>query len=120
MTVLWARWPIWDIRSRTKRSVTSCGDTTSPQHRSGVARRRGRSSSNRMWRYLPVPTFFTVEVLTWRGLVTYYVLFFIEVGSRRVRLGGITRHPESSWMQQVARNARMEGAGYLNCCRYLL
>ena len=27
--------------------------------------------------------FFTVEVLTWRGLVTYYVLFFIEVGTRR-------------------------------------
>ena len=35
--------------------------------------------------------FFTVEVLTWRGLVTYYVLFFIEVDSRRVRLGSITR-----------------------------
>jgi hypothetical protein len=64
--------------------------------------------------------FFTVEVLTWRGLVTYYVLFFIEVGSRRVRLGGITRHPEGTWMQQVARNATMEGAGYLNGCRYLL
>jgi hypothetical protein len=29
--------------------------------------------------------FFTVEVLTWRGLVTYYVLFFIEVGSRAYR-----------------------------------
>ena len=28
--------------------------------------------------------FFTVEVLTWRGLVTYYVLFFIELESRRV------------------------------------
>ncbi len=27
--------------------------------------------------------FFTVEVLTWRGLVTYYVLFFIEIGTRR-------------------------------------
>ena len=64
--------------------------------------------------------FFTVEVLTWRGLVTYYVLFFIEVSSRRVRLGGITRHPESWWMQQVARNATMEGTGYLNGCRYLL
>jgi hypothetical protein len=24
--------------------------------------------------------FFTVEVLTWRGLVTYYVLFFIPSG----------------------------------------
>jgi hypothetical protein len=34
--------------------------------------------------------FFTVEVLTWRGLVTYYVLFFLEVSSRRVWLGGIT------------------------------
>src|SRR5215831_17091751 len=31
--------------------------------------------------------FFTVEVLTWRGLVTYYVLFFIELGTRRVYLG---------------------------------
>jgi hypothetical protein len=39
--------------------------------------------------------FFTVEVLTWRGLITYYVLFFIEIGSRRVSMGGITRHPDS-------------------------
>ena len=64
--------------------------------------------------------FFTVELLTWRGLVTYYILFFIEVGSRRVSMGGITRQPDSSWMAQVARNATMEGAGYLNGCRYLL
>ena len=64
--------------------------------------------------------FFTVEVLTWQGLVTYYVLFFIEVGSRRVWLGGITRHPDSSWMAQVARNATMQDSGYLNGCRYLL
>jgi Integrase core domain len=64
--------------------------------------------------------FSTVEVLTWRGLVTYYVLFFIEVGSRRVSLGGITRHPDSCWMEQVARNATMQETGYLNGCRYLL
>ena len=64
--------------------------------------------------------FFTVEVLTWRGLVTYYVLFFIEVGSRRVWLGGITRNPDSRWMEQVARNATMDDTGYLNGCRYLL
>jgi putative transposase len=64
--------------------------------------------------------FFTVEVLTWRGLVTYYVLFFIEVGSRRVSLGGITRHPDSCWMEQIARNATMQDTGYLNGCRYLL
>ena len=53
--------------------------------------------------------FFTVEVLTWRGLITYYVLFFIEIDSRRVPLGGITRHPDTCWMEQVARNATMQG-----------
>jgi transposase InsO family protein len=64
--------------------------------------------------------FFTVEVLTWRGLVTYYVLFFIEISNRRVSLGGITRHPDAAWMAQVARNATMQDTGYLNRCRYLL
>ena len=46
--------------------------------------------------------FFTVEVLTWRGLVTYYVLFFIHLESRRVSIAGITDHPEACWMRQVA------------------
>src|SRR3954447_1326905 len=64
--------------------------------------------------------FFTVEVLSWRGLVTYYVLFFIELESRRVWLGGITQHPDACWMQQVARNATMEDIGYLKGRRYLL
>jgi len=31
--------------------------------------------------------FFTVEVLTWRGLATYYVLFFLQLETRRVSLG---------------------------------
>jgi Homeodomain-like domain len=64
--------------------------------------------------------FFTVEVLSWRGLATYYVLFFIELESRRVWLGCITQHPDAGWMQQVARNATMEESGYLNGRRYLL
>ena len=38
--------------------------------------------------------FFTVEVLSWRGLVTYYVLFFMHLESRRVSLAGITRNPD--------------------------
>jgi putative transposase len=64
--------------------------------------------------------FFTAEVLSWSGLVTYYLVFFIELESRRVWIGGITRHPESCWMQQVARNATLEGEGYLKGCRYVL
>jgi transposase InsO family protein len=64
--------------------------------------------------------FFTVEVLTWRGLATYYVLFFIHLESRRVTLAGLTRHPTSEWMLQMARNATDESAGVLRGLRYLL
>jgi putative transposase len=64
--------------------------------------------------------FFTVEVLTIRGLVTYYVLFFIHLESREVHVAGITFHPNEQWMQQIARNATMDGCGFLGNCRYLL
>jgi hypothetical protein len=40
--------------------------------------------------------FFTVEVLTLRGLVTYYVLFFKHLESRRVEVAGITPHSQTS------------------------
>ena len=63
--------------------------------------------------------FFTVEVLSWRGLVTYYVLFFIHLESRRVSLAGITRHPDQAWMQQMARNATGQ-EGFLEQRRYAL
>src|SRR5262249_51398673 len=63
--------------------------------------------------------FFTVEVLRWNGLVTYYVLFFIHLESR-VAVAGITRHPEQTWMEQIARCATHEDWGYLRGCRYVL
>jgi putative transposase len=43
--------------------------------------------------------FFTVET-AW--LKTLYVLFFIEVGSRRVHLAGCTTNPTSAWVVQQA------------------
>ena len=64
--------------------------------------------------------FFTVEVLTLKGLVTYYVLFFIHLESRRVSLAGMTRYPGQEWMEQQARNATMEEWGFLRGCGYLL
>ena len=64
--------------------------------------------------------FFSVEVLTLRGLVTYYVLFFIRLESRQVEIAGVTRHPAEGWMKQIARNMTLEGWGFLEGCRYLL
>ena len=64
--------------------------------------------------------FFTVEVLTLRGLVTYYVLFFIHLESRRVEVAGITRHPNEAWMKQIARNVTMDEWGFLKGRRYLI
>lgn len=64
--------------------------------------------------------FFTVEVLTWRGLATYYVLFFLNLESRRITLAGITRHPTEAWITQMARNAVDDSFGALRHCRYVL
>jgi hypothetical protein len=64
--------------------------------------------------------FFTVELLTWRGLVTYYVLFFVHLETRRVIVAGVTRHPDQAWMEQIARSATQETWGYLHPCRYVL
>jgi transposase InsO family protein len=64
--------------------------------------------------------FFTAEVWSWGGLVTYYVLFFIHLGSRQVHLAGVTPHPTEAWMVQVARNVTMEQWGFLAPGQYLI
>jgi putative transposase len=52
--------------------------------------------------------------------VTYYVLFFIHLESRKVEVAGLTVHPNERWMQHMARNVTMEGWGFLYNCRYLI
>ena len=48
--------------------------------------------------------FLTVETIT---LKTLYVLVWIELGTRRVHLGGATSNPDSAWVTQQARNLAM-------------
>ena len=64
--------------------------------------------------------FFTAEVLTLKGLLTYYVPFFINLETRRVSLVGFTPCPDQDWLEQQARNLTMEQWGYLRaaaiCC----
>jgi len=49
--------------------------------------------------------FFTVETVR---LKTLYILFFIELATRRVRLGGVTEHPSGPWVVQRAWELSME------------
>jgi putative transposase len=64
--------------------------------------------------------FFTLEVLTLRALMTYYVLFFIHLESQRICLVGVTGHLHEEWMEQMARHGTIEDSGFLNNRRHLL
>jgi putative transposase len=66
--------------------------------------------------------FFTAEVWSRFGLVTYYVLFFIHLGTRKVYIGGITPNPDQRWMTQIARNVTDIDDGVLlqYTCKYLI
>jgi putative transposase len=63
---------------------------------------------------------FSIEVCTTRGLATYYVLFFIHIASRTVKIAGITAHPDNRWMAQIARNVTDLDDGFLRGTRYLI
>ncbi len=56
------------------------------------------------WAGVAAADLFTVEVLTLAGLRRYFVLFVIELKTRRVKIAGIHRQPYGEWMEQMARN----------------
>jgi hypothetical protein len=64
------------------------------------------------WGELAATDFFTTEVWTPRGLVTYFTLFLIDVKTRRVHIAGSTPHPCESFMAQVARNLTDDVDGF--------
>lgn len=68
------------------------------------------------WGTVAATDFFTAEVWTLGGLRTYYVLFFLELKSRRVQLAGITANPTDLFMGHAAERA----ARLLKGCRYLI
>jgi transposase InsO family protein len=72
------------------------------------------------WEVLAATDFFTVEVATWHGLATYYVLVVMELATRRVQVAGITPHPTAAFMQQCARQLADPFEGFLVGKRYLL
>jgi len=72
------------------------------------------------WEVLAATDFFTVEVATWHGLVTYYVLVVMELATRRVQIAGLTPHPTAAFMQQCARQLTDPFDGFLLGKSYLI
>ena len=72
------------------------------------------------WGAIAATDFFTVEVLTARGLIRYFVLFVIDLETRRVEIAGIVHQPYEDWMKQIARNLTDAIDGFLRTTRFLI
>ena len=64
--------------------------------------------------------FFTTEVWTPLGLTTYYILFLIDLKTRRAHVAGLTTTPDGAFMAQVARNLTDPEDGFLRAHHFVI
>lgn len=64
--------------------------------------------------------FYSVEVWTRHGLVTFYLLYVVELKNRRVHFAGCTTSPDESWVKQTARELTNHEDGFLNGKEHLI
>jgi hypothetical protein len=72
------------------------------------------------WATIAAIDFTTVEVWGGHGLVTMYVLFAIELRSRRVYFAGMTPGPDDAWIRQIGRNFTDPVDGFLTNKQFCL
>jgi putative transposase len=75
---------------------------------------------SRHWEQIVASDFFTVEMWTPKGLTRCIVLFFLELSTRRVEIGGIASQAHGVWMAQIARNLIDDVDGFFTGKRYLI
>jgi len=72
------------------------------------------------WNSIFATDFTTVEVWTWNGLVTFYVLVVMHLKTRRVQIAGVTPSPNATWTKQVCRNLTDCEDGFLKDTSHLI
>ena len=72
------------------------------------------------WDVIAAADFTSVEIWTKGGLVTFYLLFVMELKTRRVHFAGCTPNPNEPWMKKIARNLANWENGFLNGKKILL
>ena len=72
------------------------------------------------WDVMASIDFTTVEVWTTSGLTTFYLLFVMELKTRRVDFAGCTTNPNEEWIKTVARELTNSEDGFLKSKKYLI
>src|SRR5262245_26596861 len=124
--------PSWGY-DRLEGALKNLGHVIAPTTIRNILRRRGLEPAPRRkpkiawktflkahWSSLAAADFFTTEVWTRRGLVTFYTLFVIDLARRAVHIAGTMTSPDSAFMKQIARNLTDAVDGFLNTRRFLI
>lgn len=95
-------------------ALAELGDEISDQTVGNILKRRGLPTASECkqtttWRefirthveMLWATDFFSTEVWTFGGLITFYVLFFIKLDTREVQIAGVTPHPKERWIRSI-------------------
>src|SRR3989442_12170529 len=75
---------------------------------------------DRHWQQIVACDFFTIEVWRPTGLQRFVILFFMELSTRRVEIGGIASKVNGLWVTQIAGNVTDEVDGFFKRKRYLV
>ena len=72
------------------------------------------------WDVIAAVDFTTLEVWTSSGLRTYYLLFAMELNTRKVYFAGCSVQPNEAWMKQIARELTNHFDGFLLNSKYVI
>ena len=72
------------------------------------------------WDVMAAIDFTTVEVWTKSGLTTFYLLFVMELKTRRVNFAGCTTNPNEAWMKTIALELTNHEDGFLKDKKHLI